>query len=89
MFDKKKNWVRILLVIILIGAVSIIYVNNVITINRVAKDKLKLEDNLIKIKEQNLILQKQINDLESPQNIIGKALKELGMIYPQKPSKKY
>ncbi len=70
------------------GIISILYINNVITSNRIVKDNLKLKENLQKVKEQNLMLKKRIIELESPGRIIEIATKKYGMKLPEKPAKK-
>jgi len=88
MFDKQRNWLKIFLMIIIIGFLLIKYVDNVIEINRLVKENYKLKENLNEIKEQNLILMKKINEMELPERIIEYSKKYLKMKFPEKPPKK-
>ncbi|MCX7908530.1 MAG: hypothetical protein N2560_03320 [Ignavibacteria bacterium] len=84
MFEKQKNWLKILLLIALIGFLFILYVNNVINIKRIAKENLELKENYLGIKEINLLLTKKINEMEEPEKIIENAINKLGMKFPEK-----
>ncbi|MGB9770809.1 MAG: hypothetical protein ACPLX7_02385 [Candidatus Kapaibacteriota bacterium] len=82
----QKYWLKILLGLIFFGIISIMYVDNVIKINKLAKENLKLKENLVKFKEQNLILRKKINELESAKRVVGLAIQKYGMKFPEKPA---
>jgi hypothetical protein len=87
MFDKQRSWLKIFLMIIIIGFLLITYVDNVIEINRLVKENYKLKENLNEIKEQNLILMKKLNEMELPERIIEHSKKYLKMKFPEKPPK--
>ncbi len=82
------KWIKILIVLGFFGIVLIAYVDNVIEINRLYKDNLKLKNQLQDIKERRTKILKRINDLESPERIFDYAQRNLGMKLPDKPAKK-
>lgn len=88
MFFMQGKWIKILISIGILGLVLIAYVDNVIEINRLYKENLKLKSQLQNIKERRIKILKKINDLESPERIIELAQKNLGMKFPVKPAKK-
>jgi cell division protein FtsL len=77
-----------LLIILLLGLFIVISVNNVVSINQLAKDNSELQRNLENLKKVNIILIKEVNELEDPERIIKIATEKIGMKFPQKPAKK-
>lgn len=82
------NWKKLLVGMVFVGFASVLYVDNVIKINKLAKEILQLKDNLSKVKEKNILLTKRINELESPDRIIQLAIQKYGMKFPNKAAKK-
>jgi cell division protein FtsL len=77
-----------LLIIILLGLFIVISVNNVVSINQLAKDNSELQRNLENLKKENTFLIKEVNELEDPERIIKIAIEKIGMKFPQKLAKK-
>lgn len=80
MFGLKK--IRLFFAVLLIGSWIVMYVSNVIAINKLFREKYVLENQLEKIEQENLILLKKINELEDASRIIPVAKKNLNMKEP-------
>lgn len=74
-------------IILCLGVFIVISVNNVVSINQLAKDNSELQKNLESLKRENIFLIKELNELEDPERIIKIAIKNIGMKSPQKPAK--
>lgn len=84
MFDKQRNWFKILFWIFLIGTFITLYVDNVVKINGLVREIQNLKGNYLLIKEKNILLTKKLNERESPEYIIDYSINKLKMTYPQK-----
>lgn len=85
MLSETKSKLKILFLIIIFGCGIFFYVRNVISINALAYENYLLRKQIDNIIEENLILMKKINELESPNRIIPLVETKLGMKPPTKP----
>lgn len=83
MFGLKK--IKLFFAVLLIGAWIVVYVSNVIAINKLFREKYVLENQLEKIEQENLILLKKVNELEDALRIVPLAKKGLNMKEPSEP----
>ncbi len=81
MFELKK--IKLFFAVLLIGVWIVLYVSNVIATNKLFREKYVLESQLEKLREENLILSKKINELEDAERIIPFAKKNLNMKEPE------
>lgn len=81
MFELRK--IKLFFAVLLIGVWIVLYVSNVIAINKLFREKYVLESQLEKLREENLILSKKINELEDAARIIPFAKKNLNMKEPE------
>ena len=84
---KNKIRLRILLYITLGSFLFILYVSNVIHVKSMLKEEAKLRRELEKIENENHLLNKKINELESPERITTIAIEKFMMIKPENPPK--
>lgn len=84
---KSRNKIFVFVTVIIIGIIIFLTVNNVVTINQLAKECVELKDNLESIKQENIFLMNQVNELEKPERIIKTANEKLKMNLPNKPAK--
>jgi cell division protein FtsL len=82
MFGFKK--IRLFFAVLLIGAWIVMYVSNVIAINKLFREIYVLENQLEKLEQENLILMKKINELEDASRIIPLVKKNLNMNEPSR-----
>jgi cell division protein FtsL len=81
--QKPKIWLNRGYILIIIAAAAfstILYVGNVIYIDKSMKINLDLAKELAAFRNENDLLRKQLNELQSPQRIIGIAEIKLGMV---------
>lgn len=83
---KPKRW-KVFFTIVILAFIIIIYVANVIYINGLMKENQELSEELEKLKNKNVILIKEINNLHSAERITNIAQSKLGMIRSEKPPK--
>lgn len=83
--DKRRT--KIFLIIVGISFLMILYVINVMYVKSMLKEELRLHKELETIKDRNLLLQSEINKLESPDRISEIVIKKFGMIRSEKPPK--
>ncbi|MCX7879822.1 MAG: cell division protein FtsL [Ignavibacteria bacterium] len=88
MFIAKKTYLKIFFVILAFAVFIILYVDNVIRIRKITREKYQIEKRLEEIQNENAILDKKINELRSPERIITFAQEKLKMKLPQKAPKK-
>lgn len=82
-----KRRIKIFLIIAGASILIILYVMNVMYVKSMLKEELRLQNELEAIKDQNQLLQSEINKLESPDRISEIATKKFGMIKSENPPK--
>ncbi len=73
---------RVLFWLFFFGIWLLLYVNNVVSINKIYKEKYVLEKELERIREENYLLLRKLKEIEAPERIIPYAREKLGLMEP-------
>jgi cell division protein FtsL len=85
-FKKKKaSTLSIILSLFLLAIVSVLYVSNIIAVNRAVVDVETLKNAYYKLENGNEILRSEINQKSRMERITRLASEQMGMKYPKEP----
>ena len=86
-FEKRKKYSTssVMILLVLISIVGLFYTSNVIKVNELLMENSVLNNDLSKIKDENVLLKVTISKLESYDRISNLAQNELGLVHPKEP----
>jgi cell division protein FtsL len=79
---RRISTTNVMLVIFAVGVAIVLYVNNIITVNRLAHDVNELQQTYDRLRSSNAALQADVNRKSAMERIGDVASKELGLRHP-------
>lgn len=79
---RRISTTNVMLVIFAVGLAIVVYVNNIITVNRLAHDVNELQQTYDRLRSSNAALQADVNRKSAMERIGDVASKELGLHHP-------
>ena len=79
---RRMSTTNVMLAILAVGLAIVLYVNNIITVNRLARDVNDLQQSYDRLRSSNAALQAEVNRKSAMERIGDVASRELGLRHP-------
>jgi len=79
---RRISTTNVMLAILAVGLAIVLYVNNIITVNRLARDVNELQQSYDRLRSSNAALQAEVNRKSAMERIGDVASRELGLRHP-------